>query len=194
MGLLSALATLLRIPRRSAVLSPEPADSGGNAEASLTFARDLLVETREEVVRADTKAEILLAGAGVFLGVVVTSTPHGVWSSHGEPPWLWLWWAGVVLTVGAVGSLLMAVVPRTSHRDTPSGRVYFFGDVVRLGNRNALTSVLAEGSDGGSFDRTVDQIWAISRIVSAKYRFIRLAVWLAAAGGLLLVAALIHPH
>lgn len=49
-------------------------------DAIENYAAKLLAETREEIVRADTKAEILFAACGVVVAAVLAGMITGDWS------------------------------------------------------------------------------------------------------------------
>ncbi len=90
------------------------------------YVRRLLDETREEVTRADTKASIVLAGAGVVVGILLTGLVTGTVSIAGERWYVGtlVWISGGFLVTG-VGFLGSAVYPRT--RGAEEGHARWFG-------------------------------------------------------------------
>lgn len=161
----------------------------------------LLLETREELVRADGKASILLSASGVAAGVLLGAVVAGDWSpsrfDHGLAEAIW--WIGIAALALSIGLLGMAVLPRVRH-GAGRERLYYFGHVVHYRPKTMLgfpARGLAptpefirdlEQSPVG-LARTGDQIWVISGLVYAKYRLIRLALMSQGAGLILIVVA-----
>lgn len=164
--------------------------SSGDDDA-LLFGRALLVEVREELARADTKASILLAVVAIVLGFAASNPPTAA-PAPGvvlATLWLWTWWAGLALTLCGTGLLISAVYPRTGHARTPAGRVYFFGDAKPFTDREALREAV-EATSRGELDRVVDQLFVLSASVARKDRLIQLAIPASGAGTVLIVLAL----
>jgi hypothetical protein len=160
---------------------------------SETDARSLLAETREELDRADNKASIILAAAGVAAGLLFSSAIGGSWKPNELPPLAKsVWWAASV--VGAIGVLCLgrAVFPIIRRRDGPAGSIRYFGDVAKLATPAEVRKMLLTAADD-PLERTLDQVWILSRIVIVKYHYIRWGMCLVgvALGGYLLVLAVL---
>jgi hypothetical protein len=142
----------------------------------------LLVETREELLRADTKAQILLATSAVVVGVVLGGTIGGKWTptelvATAEV----IWWMGVVATALGIGLLGYALYPRLLQ--IHGSRITYFEDVRRFADGAAVSAALNE--EAGHGDRDVDQLLRLSRVVHTKYRSIQWAIVALAAGAAL---------
>jgi hypothetical protein len=166
---------------------PAPAPT---PEPAPPFSRQLLHETREELDRADRKAQILFAAAGVAVAVVLSGVVAGDWSPLQLPAWALITWSGGSGLV-AVGLILLgaSIFPRIVHHD-PEGKVAYFGHVASYPNVEALHAALDAAAETQD-DRTTDQLWVVSRIVVRKYRLIRWALTLLGLGfALALVSAI----
>ncbi len=157
------------------------------------FSRQLLHETREEIDRADRKAEILLASTVVAVSAIVAGIIAGDWSPLTMPQAPFITWGLGALLV-AIGIVLLAtsIFPRITHHD-PKGKVAYFGHVASYPSAEALRLAL-EDSARSADDRTVDQLWTVSRIVVRKYRLIRWALVLIGLGFVIGVAASVWAH
>lgn len=150
-------------------------------EKAVALATQLLAETREELIRADSKAAMLFAVFGIALGVVLAGIVAGDWApsdlaAGAEVVW-WLGAASAALGLVAVGA---AVWPRLKRKNA-TGRVTYFAHVIGYRDREALTEALArQASD--DLARPIEQLEAISGIVMVKYRLIRWALGLYGAG------------
>lgn len=150
--------------------------------------RTLLRETREELVRADTKASYLLASLGVILGVVLGGAIAGHWTPNDLTCTAeFVWWLGVVaVAVGAV-ALGNAVYPRLV-KEKP-GRVTYFEDVRRHETCDTLIGDLNTEAELG--ERDAEQLMRLSKIASRKYRSIQVAIWALVAAALLCIGAVL---
>jgi hypothetical protein len=140
----------------------------------------LLAETREELVRADGKASILLAGVGVVVGAVVS----GLVSSGQSPTDLdrhaqWLFWVGTLVVCGGLVSLGAAVWPRIGA--PRPGVVQYFGDVPQYGHLDELKAAIAHEAQD-TLNRDAAQLRDLAPIVMRKYRLTRFGIGLSAAG------------
>lgn len=144
--------------------------------------RTRLAHAREELVRADGKASILLATEGVVGGVILAALLGGDWSPAQLPPCAGLlWWGGVASGLCSLGALGYAVYPRTrARRDSPLKGAAYYGDVD-----GAKQGTLSEGS------HLKDQIKQIEWIVRVKYRGLKISIWSAAGAMVLLIGATI---
>jgi hypothetical protein len=160
-------------------------------DRSSELCAQLLTETREEIARADGKASILLAGAGVAASAVVGGALSSDLTLLGA--------AGVVQVVAAASALAMllgiwalgaAVMPNVGA--PAAGRVRYFTDVLQYEqSTQKLKDALDKEAELGD-ERTLHQLIAVSGIVKKKYRrtemgewFIAAAVGLAVLGGVL---------
>ncbi len=145
-------------------------------EKSLTYLLGVLSETRSEIGRADQKAAILLATAGVGIGALIGGALSGQWSPEVIPDSIeWLWWAGVGACVLGVLTLAGALYPR-SRAKPPSarpGRVY----LSDFTDKATSTAILERDSLGEAarerVDLIADQIRRLGVIVDKKYALIR---------------------
>lgn len=152
--------------------------------AGQELAGRLLAETREEVARADGKAQILLAAVLVVIGVTLGGVIAGDWrpsslSAAAE----WIWWAGAVLVIVGVLALGNAVRPRLLPGDI--GRVTYFADVLKNPEMGGLIAAL--NGEAERRGRDVEQLMRLSKIAHEKYRCVVVAI-LALGGGVVVSA------
>jgi len=153
-----------------------------------TRSETLLVQAREELLRADNKASLLLSATGVAVGALLSGLIAGSW----EPSMLTgqaqaIWWTAALCVATAIALLGRAVFPQTTiHRTAPSGVIAYYGDVVRVG-RHALRNAIEKGS---SADAVEDQLFTVSLLVARKYSDIRRAMILLAVGVSLVLLSL----
>lgn len=145
----------------------------------------MLAEARTEVSSADQKASIILAALGIGFGVVLGGLLAGDWTPSDQGAGEWAWWVSAALALLSVVVAAAAVWPRYSKR--ASGVIHYWGDVARLSSAEDLSKEL-NTTPPIQRQRTLDQLWHLSRIVVAKYTFIRVAL---IAAGLAVVACLI---
>jgi hypothetical protein len=142
--------------------------------------RHLLAETREEVTRADTKASIVLAGAWVVVGFLLTGLVTGDISIAGSRWYVGaLAWAAGGLLVGGVGVLGSAVYPRTGNPQR--GHARWFAEIERYKNDDAglVQAVETDQADGM---RDLHQAFSLAEIVGRKYRLTKVGMWLLGGG------------
>lgn len=163
---------------------------GGHGLSSDERAALMLAETRAEVAVADHKASMVFAASGIGLSAVLGGVLAGSWQpSSLTGVWELVWWVGAVLAVTAVASSALAVWPRYRTSD-PAVGFYYWGDVARCGSCDAFVDAFREES-ASQTDRTLRQLWTLSRIVDRKYFYVRAAfVLLAASAPLFLLAGL----
>lgn len=150
------------------------------------LASKLLAETREELVRADGKAQILFAATGVVISVVIGGVLSGDWrprdlSCHAE----FVWWAGVGAAAIGVGVLIYALWPRIGSTD--AGRVRYFADVRT--HKTCESLVPAMNDEAKRKDRDAEQLLALAPIVWKKYIALTVAIITLSAGVILTVIA-----
>jgi len=166
---------LRRARRPDGAGASEPA----NGTSSDGYLRELLIATREELVRADNKASLLLAAAGVAVGVTVAGLISRDWSpSMLENRVEWLWWLGAASAVYGLWCLGLAVYPTTRRRGAAPGVVAYFGDVNAYAGRPRAELVAAlSRSAQREQDRWVDQLVQVSDVAQRKYDRLRHAMW-----------------
>lgn len=143
----------------------------------IDYSKSLLTETREELVRADNKASILLAATGVALGALLAAILGGDWTPfHLDVRIQWLWWVGSASAAVAIYWLGSAVYPRIRAKGIRPKMIAYYGDVVDAGDRERVAELL-EGSSINPKERLLDQIIQISNTVQIKYLAIRKAMW-----------------
>lgn len=147
-------------------------DNGTATDRGAQLARTLLAEAREELVRADNKAGLMLASLGAALTALLGSIGSGVIAPRQYPvvPQLLLW-VGCAACVPALVLLGMAVTPRLGNPHHT--RTYYFGD-VRLAMSVAHLERTVRRTDPVS--RDLSQLATLSRTVWTKYRCIRHAL------------------
>ena len=144
------------------------------------FIERLLDETRDEIHRADNKASIVLAGAGVAVGAIVAGLIAGDVGLAGESFWVWLLVIGAgVLVVGGIAMMGAAVFPRLGMPE--SGRARYFSEVAEFKDLSALTKALREEATGAD-ERNSGQISVLSSLVQTKYRLTRIGMVLLGVG------------
>lgn len=164
-------------PRSSPPPNPSPSDSHPSApittDPTTSYLADLLREAREELTRADSKAALLLAAAGVAVGALLAGLLGGKWSPLNLDNRVeWIWWLGVACVASGIFSIAAAVYPRIHPRraDINSAPSYY-GDVAAFENiaqfRQAIEKVPS------ARERLIDQTFQVSRIAQRKYLLLR---------------------
>ncbi|MFP8944339.1 Pycsar system effector family protein [Streptomyces fenghuangensis] len=147
-------------------------DTAAAADRGAELARILLAEAREELVKADNKAGLMLASLGASLTALLGAIGSGVIAPRGYAvvPQLFLW-VGCAACVPAIVLLGLAVTPRLgkSHHF----RTHYFGD-VRLAMSVTHLERTVRRTDPVS--RDLSQLAALSQIAWTKYRCIRHAL------------------
>lgn len=154
---------------------------------------DLLAETRDEINRADSKANLLLTGAGLAVAAIVA----GVISGELNP----IDARGVVQTLSVLSATALgvglvavgaAVFPRLG--SPVAGCARYFMEIAALDDIDSLESALNIGTSEPHI-RRMQQLLVLSKAVRRKYRLIRasevllgIGVGLAAAAGITHVA------
>ncbi|MFF9479712.1 Pycsar system effector family protein [Streptomyces sp. NPDC014733] len=142
--------------------------SGGVRTA--TVGPRLLTELRSETARADSKASLLL---GVMSMTVSLLGARG-WSLSGlSVPGSVLVWVAMAALAGALGCLLLAVLPRySSSRWSPGRPLTYFDDIRRAAEGGRLAEALAV-TETHQTEGVLEALAQNSRIVGAKHRWIR---------------------
>lgn len=150
------------------------------------YAQRLLVEAREELNRADTKASIAFGVVGIAAGAVLGGIIGGDWNpgvlgALGGAAW----WTGAVGVVFSIGLIAAAVYPRVVHTEGRDQLTFFehaaaYDSVAELRSALAVAAARANGRD-------TDQLHHVSKIVSRKYRLVRWGLRVLAGSVVLLV-------
>lgn len=144
------------------------------------FVARLLDETRQELIRAEGKTSLLLAaliaGGGAVLGGITARAATPL--EHPWPVRVTAFCALAAVLAGAV-RLASAVWPRLGR--SPGGAVDYFGDVASLSDVTSVAQRL-DIDKAEIVDRDTRQLWALSRIVMARYRAIRTSMQLIGLG------------
>ncbi|MDQ0750169.1 hypothetical protein QF034_004400 [Streptomyces africanus] len=147
-------------------------DTGTATDRGAELARVLLSEVREELVKADNKAGLMLASLGAVLTALLGAIGSGVIAPRQYPvvPQVLLW-VGCAACTPALVLLGLAVTPRlgSPHRS----RTHYFGD-ARLVMSAAHLERTVRRTDPVA--RDLCQLAALSRTVWTKYRCIRHAL------------------
>lgn len=152
-----------------------PASRQDQDERARAHGAQVLAEAREELTRADTKAQVLLGVAGLGIGAVSGGLLAGNWSPLKLHPGLqWLWWVGAVCAIAALFCLAQAVYPRITKR---SSGIAYFGDIKRYRSTAEIISEL-RNKNNGDLTELAEQIRLVSQIVIKKYTLIRWGFWL----------------
>lgn len=155
-------------------------DTGAADAKTLEYATQLLAEARSEVDRADNKAQILLAGAGVGAGALAGGLLAGSWSPRSlDASVQWLWWLGFAAAACGVGLLARAVYPRGARPGgaRPVTRVEYFMDAARFSTEGELVAGLRRSADE-RLAATASQLRLVSAIVTLKYRAVAWGMWM----------------
>ncbi|MFH8794227.1 Pycsar system effector family protein [Streptomyces sp. NPDC017941] len=136
------------------------------------LARTLLTEAREELLKADSKAGVLLAFLGAALTALLGAMCGGAVQLHrfGVISQVLLW-VGCVTCVTSLVLLGMAITPRVG---IPCGsRVHYFGDASVMASMSHLDRAVRLTDP---VVRDVSQLAIVSRTVWIKYRCIQHAM------------------
>lgn len=164
-----------------------------SSEAGHQYARQLLVETREELARADAKASLLFSAFGLISSAVGAILIADDWSPFQLKNSVeWMWWAGAAASVFALLLLAFAVIPRIKHA-THKERLYFFGHVAEYKTCDGFKKAFSEKAPD-LYERTLDQVWVISRIAKRKYTLTRRSMITFLVAGVLFSASIIADH
>jgi MFS family permease len=193
-SLLREIADLIA-PRRdkgSADIATGPSQtivSTDPEEVAREYASTLLTEARDELTRADQKASILLAAAGVAVGAIVAGMVSSGWTpSRLTYPWSYVWAIGAVIGLLGILCLIVAIYPRTTRGKDDEAQLFYFGHAAKVATVDDLARELRRSSTN-TFQRSADQLWRVSQVVTAKYSLVRVAIWLLSIGSLTALAS-----
>ncbi|WP_441251086.1 Pycsar system effector family protein [Kitasatospora sp. McL0602] len=164
---------------------PTPADT------TPALARTLLLETREELAKADQKASLLLAA----LGVAVASVAGAVASADTRPTGYGilgqlLFWGGCLATTTSLALLADAVRPRLE--PPRNDAIRYFGDLAdrRLSPEQIRTRLAATDPVA----RDITQLALLAPVVATKYARISSSMTAAALALPLILAGILTGH
>lgn len=150
--------------------------------AASKLTAQLLAETREELTRADAKANLVLAGAGVGIGALLAGMVAGDVTLTGRSTAV-LIAAGIAISclVTGVLALVAAVMPRTGR--PAAGRTRYYADVAQYSSpdENRFVDALQDEAEDPQ-RRNRQQLLAQSKAVRTKFRAVKTALWLLLAG------------
>lgn len=131
--------------------------------------RVLTIETREELVKADTKAALVLSCLGAALAALLAALGSGSVEPqlYSSLPRI-LFWIGCATWVPSILVLGLAMAPRPG-RPRPT-RAYYFGDASTAPSAGLLAGSIRHTDIK---DRDLHQFLRLSRIVLIKYRCVQ---------------------
>jgi Family of unknown function (DUF5706) len=145
------------------------------------YVRRLLDENREEVARADTKASIILASAGVVAGILLTGLVAGAIHLSDERWYVgflaWLSGAGFTIGVGLVG---FAVFPRVGKPEL--GHARWFSEIAQFEGDEAGLAAAVDVDRQDDPGRDLHQVLVLAGIVRRKYQLTKWGMWCLAVG------------
>ncbi|WP_432037594.1 Pycsar system effector family protein [Streptomyces cucumeris] len=129
----------------------------------------LISETREELLKADSKAGVMLTALGAALTTLLgTISAGGITPQEYAPVPQTLFWAGCAAWIPALVMFGLAVVPRAGKPQR--SRAHYFGDAAGTSSVE-LFAELVRRTDPR--ERNLSQCIVLSRTVWLKYRCIR---------------------
>ncbi|GAA4566360.1 Pycsar system effector family protein [Planotetraspora kaengkrachanensis] len=148
-------------------------------EDACAYGAQLLSEAREELNRADAKAQVLLGIVGLGLGATAGGLFAGSWSPFSLSNEVeWLWWIGSGAALLALLCLAGAVYPRTRRWGAVNhGTVTYWADISLHDTTEEIAEALRR-SRTRDLARVSDQLRLVSGIVRRKYRLVRWGFWL----------------
>lgn len=153
------------------------------------LSRRLLVEAREELLRADTKASLLLATAMIVAAAVLAAMLAGDWRPSSLTPWAQLiWWAAFAVGTGGLVALGIAVYPRTRRTRGAVDIITFFGDIAETDVDQASDKIARSARSDAP---VIIQLVQVAAIVRVKYRWIRAGMWSFATALFMCVGAMV---
>jgi len=140
------------------------------------YLADLLTETREELIRIDSKAALLLAASGVVISALFTNLFGKRWTPYELNQGIeWIWYLGVASGAFGLFFIIAAVYPRIYRDGLARPKVpAYYADVARYKNPRTLRDAIERVSQPA--ERLADQVFILSRIVHRKYVLLRLAL------------------
>jgi hypothetical protein len=152
----------------------ETTEAGNVKEVRDALVEALLRESREELERIDLKASILLSVFGLALVGLAHAAAFEEWDPRTLGVYQWFLWAGVVFACAAIVALAMAVWPKLARPRGDEGLTYF-GHVARHNKVEELNATLDREASRhpSATDHAAKRLFALSKIIDTKYRWIR---------------------
>ncbi|MFF8095375.1 Pycsar system effector family protein [Streptomyces sp. NPDC016675] len=152
----------------------------------LPLTQSLLSETREELAKADQKANLLLAALGVAAAALVGAFASAKISPiEFDPAAQWIFWTGCGTASLALVFLGMAVYPYPG--TGKQGRMYYFGD-IQANDGLTESEILRLIQMANHAERNIQQFSVLARSVTRKYKRIRFGMFFSGAALALLAA------
>lgn len=149
------------------------------------YAAKLLLETREEIVRADSKANLIAAAAGIGVSALIGGFVAGDLGLEDQAGLTQVMAAfSAVLLLAGTGLIGAVIWPSTG--DPVAGRAHYYAEIAAV-ELDDLEGIVSAGAPE-SMARDLQQAHALARIVAKKYRLTRSAL-MCFGLGLLLAAA-----
>lgn len=145
---------------------------GARADRGAELVRVLVTEAREELLKADSKAGLMLASLGAAMTALVGAIGSGVIAprEYALIPQILLW-TGCATCLPSLVLLGLAVAPRVGKPQ--SSRAHYFGDATAAASASCLAEAVRRTDP---LARDLSQLAWLSRTVWTKYRCIRHAM------------------
>ncbi|MFC1409165.1 Pycsar system effector family protein [Streptacidiphilus sp. N1-12] len=166
--------------------------SGVSAGSGTAAGTRLLAELRDEIVRADNKASVLVATLGIAAGLVGGLLTGHDWSPGrlGPVP-ATAWWLGTVSLGVALVALLLAIRPRYRKSGwRPGLPLTYFQDINQAAALGRLADALADTERDASA-ALLTSLTSNSLIVARKHQCVRTGLAAFGLSAVLLAFALI---
>lgn len=170
--------------------------TAATSEGRNRYREILLSETREELLKADNKASILLAASGIAASALLSAFWADQWSPsklrHGDARL----YACLAIAAGLLGIVLVAAAVKPRLRASNSvdhQQLHYFGSVhhfwppwwpphTRTSRGGETKKKFVEALEAASTEvnivnRLDDQIWFLSKSCYRKYQLISMGLW-----------------
>ena len=148
---------------------------------AIALTRALVKETQDELVRADSKASTLLAGALVAIGILGSAVAAGQWPSLHLGLWLTVpWLLAMISFLMGLACLLAVIYPRYERRQTAQARrqlLGYYSHVAAHSSTAELAEALRSRARQPELERLAEQLDAVARLAWSKYQLTRLGIW-----------------
>lgn len=142
------------------------------ADRSGPLARLLVLETREELLKADQKANVVLTVLATAITALAGAVgAGGITPARYGPVAQSLFWAGCAATLPALVLVGLAIMPRMGSAQLR--QAHYYGDANRAISMRRLSAAVRRTDP---LQRDLSQFAQLSRIVAVKYRCVRRAM------------------